>query len=362
MTLRDALERHDVVLCVGAGGVGKTTTSVALAAAAAALGHRTAVLTVDPSRRLEDTLGLAAHDGMLHDVALPDGSSIAAMRLDVKGTFDDLVRTLSEDAEHTQRILDNVVYENLSTALTGTAEYMAVETVHRLHATGAYDTIIVDTPPARHAIDFLDAPRRLVALLESRAFQILQNPASLLPAAGSRMAALLLRAVFAGLERFTGLALLGDVAEFAALVEPLTQALARRMLAVDRLLRSDAAAAILVTSPEPRLTRETASLAASLTERRLTMAGVIVNRALPPFLHATAEPPSDLPPDLGRAVEDAWTDLRLTANRETETLTPLLVAARAPVLATLTLRDVAPASLPDVSAIADELLAERAAD
>src|SRR5207247_70979 len=139
-------------------------------------------------------------------------------------------------------------------------EYMAVEQVYRLAAEGGYDLLVVDTPPARHAVDFLDAPRRLANLLDSRAFAILKNPTSILPAAGSRLAQLLLAAVLRGLERFTGIGLVREVGEFVGLIEVMTGALRERVRAVGALLTSDGTMPLLVPAPEPRLVAATGAL------------------------------------------------------------------------------------------------------
>src|SRR5439155_973972 len=166
---------------------------------AARRGRRTAVLTVDPSHRLKDALGLSALAGRPSRVSLAGigarGAHLDALLLDVKRTFDELVRTLATTPEQARGVLENRLYQNLSGTPSGTAEYMAVEQVYRLAAEGGYYLLVVDTPPPRHAVDFLDAPRRLANLLDSRAFAILKNPTSILPAAGSRLAQLLLAAV-----------------------------------------------------------------------------------------------------------------------------------------------------------------------
>src|SRR5439155_361884 len=170
-------------------------------------------------------------------------------------------------------VLENRLYQNLSGTLAGTAEYMAVEQVYRLAAEGGYDLLVVDTPPARHAVDFLDAPRRLANLLDSRAFAILKDPTSILPAAGSRLAQLILAAVLRGLERFTGIGLVREVGEFVGVIEALTGALRERVRAVGALLTSPETMPLLVTAPEPRLVAETESLVRAPATSSRTRAG-----------------------------------------------------------------------------------------
>src|SRR5689334_12272173 len=255
--LAAALETKRIILCVGSGGVGKTTTAAALAVEAARRGRRTAVLTVDPSHRLKDALGLGALSARPRRVPLgvigARAAHLDALLLDVKRTFDELVLALAPTPAQARAVLDNRLYQNLSGTLAGTAEYMAVEQVYRLAQENGYDLLVVDTPPARHAVDFLDAPRRLARLLDSRVFAILKDPTTILPAAGSRLAHMILAGVLRGLERFTGIGLVREVGEFVGVIEALTGALRTRVGAVGDLLRSEATAPILVTAPEPRL-------------------------------------------------------------------------------------------------------------
>ena len=357
-----ALDTRRVLLCVGSGGVGKTTMAAVLALEAARRGRRTAVLTVDPAERLKDALGIGTRRGPRR-VSLASigarGAHLDALLLDVKRTFDELVTALAPDAEQAQRILDNRLYQNLSGTLAGTAEYMAVETVYRLAEEGGYDLLVVDTPPARHAVEFLDAPRRLLALLDSRAFAILKDPTTILPAAGSRLAHLLLGGVLRGLERFTGIALVREVGEFVAAIETLTDALRERVRAVGALLRAPETQLLLVAAPEPRLVGETETLVTALGAVGLGVSGIVVNRALPRRLFgsdATKPPPLDgIPAALAGRLRRGYNDLRILARHQEATLAPLVERARAPVVGEVPLLSTDPGSLADLAAIAGHL-------
>jgi len=364
--LEAVVRDHKVVICVGSGGVGKTTTSAALAVAAARRGRRTAVLTVDPAQRLRDALGLGELDGKPHPVHVSGGARLDAMLLDVKRTFDELVIGLASSPAQAQRILDNRLYQNLSGTLAGSAEYMAVESVLRLAETGDYDLLVVDTPPARHAVDFLDAPRRLLALLDSRAFSILKDPSSILPAAGSRLASMVLSGVLRGLERFTGIGLVREVGDFVRVIEDLTEGLRARVRQVDALIKSDTTALLLVTAPEPHLIGETAELAKALAAVQLRVHGVVVNRMLP---RAVYGPDAPKPPPLAgvdaplrRRLEHAFDDLRTLAARQEAVLEPLLRTASAPVVAEVPLLTTPPGSLADLEIVSGYLTPHLAPD
>jgi anion-transporting ArsA/GET3 family ATPase len=363
MTLGELLDERRVVLCVGSGGTGKTTTAAALAVAAARRGRRTAVLTVDPAQRLRDALGLGDATGAPHPVPLAGAAArLDAMLLDVKRTFDELVIGLATTPEQARRILDNRLYQNLSGTLAGSAEYMAVESVLRVTETGDYDLVVVDTPPARHAVDFLDAPRRLLALLDSRAFAILKDPTSILGGAGSRFASLVLTGVLRGLERFTGIGLVREIGDFVRVIEDLSGALRARVAQVDALLKSDAASLVLVTAPEPRLIAETEELVRALAAVGLRVQGVVVNRVLPRAVYgadaATQPPPSGVPGPLAARLERGFADLRTLAARQEATLAPLLRTAGAPLLAEIPLLTTSPGSLADLDIVAAHLLPE----
>jgi anion-transporting ArsA/GET3 family ATPase len=355
MTLAEIIAERRIVVCVGSGGVGKTTTAAAIGVAAARQGRRTVVLTVDPALRLKDALGIATLDGKPRRVPLGRGHHLDAMLLDVKRTFDELVRGLATTPEQATRVLENRLYQNLSSTLAGTAEYMAIESVQRLVEEGKHELVVVDTPPARHAVDFLDAPRRLLALLDSRAFAILKDPTSILPAAGSRLAHMLLTGVLRGLERFTGMTLVREIGEFVGAIEALMGALRTRVAETQAILRSDATSLVLVTAPEPRLTTETSELVKALREVDLRLAGVIVNRALSQAELGPDVVPPPLPvaldPGLERRLRRTFEDLQRLARRERATLAPLLALAGAPILAEVPLLTAAPAALDELIAL-----------
>jgi anion-transporting ArsA/GET3 family ATPase len=359
MTLAELIAQRRILICVGSGGVGKTTTAAAIGVAAARQGRRTVVLTVDPAQRLKDALGINTLDGRPRRVPLGRGHHLDAMLLDVKRTFDELVRGLATSPEQAARVLENRLYQNLSGTLAGTAEYMAIETVQRLVDDGRHDLLVVDTPPARHAVDFLDAPRRLVALLDSRAFGILKDPTSILPAAGSRIAHLVLGGILRGLERFTGVTLVREIGEFIGAIEALTGALRARVAETQALLRSDATSLVLVTAPEPRLTTETAALVEALGRVQLRLDGVIVNRALPQAAFGTDVAVPPLPAALGAQLEHrlrrTFQDLQTLAARERATLAPLLASAGAPIVAEVPLLAAAPAALDELVALGRHL-------
>jgi anion-transporting ArsA/GET3 family ATPase len=291
--LAPILAAQRLVVCVGSGGVGKTTTAAALGIAAATHGRRTAVLTIDPARRLRDGLGIASLDGEPHRVPLGRRASgtLDAMVLDTKRTFDDLIQRYAPTSAAAERVLTNRIYESVSTALAGSQEYMAMERLHALAGGGDYDILVVDTPPTQHALDFLEAPERLTALLTSRAAAILQNPSLILAREGSRLAQAALSAVLRGLERFTGFEMLRDVAEFVGGLEEFSAGFQERAASVARFLREPATSFVLVTTPEPARVAETLAFHRELVRAGLPFAGFVVNRVLPPGLLARAPLP-----------------------------------------------------------------------
>jgi anion-transporting ArsA/GET3 family ATPase len=267
-----------VVVCAGAGGVGKTTVSAAVAIGLAARGRRVALVTIDPARRLAEALGLATLDNEPRPVdrrrlayadVLP-GGELWAMMLDVRGTFDEVVARLAPNEQTRDEILSNRVYRQLSTAVAGSQEYAAIAKLFEIEREGAYDTIVLDTPPSRNALDFLDAPRRLTAFLEGRSLAIF-----MLPARGATRAA---GAVLAALGRVIGAAMLTEMATFFSLVSGLAGGLRERAAGVQTLLNDPATSFLVVSSPERGPLEEAIFLASELEAAGMHRSGVVVNR------------------------------------------------------------------------------------
>ena len=279
----ELLEGKRVCICAGSGGVGKTTTSAAIAAGMAARGKRVAVLTIDPAKRLADSLGLPelGNTERQVDPALfaeagvdTDGGELWAMMLDAKATFDEVVRRHAPDAETRERILANRIYQQLSGALAGSQEYMAMEKLFEIWAEDRYDLLVLDTPPSRNALDFLDAPRRLTQFIEGRALQVFLRPTGF--ATGSSAAAPRWR--FSVLKRITGVDLLQDLPEFFQAFSGMVGGFRERAKRVNELLADEQTSFLVVCGPQGEPISEAVYFHRKLVEAELPFGGVIVNR------------------------------------------------------------------------------------
>ncbi len=280
------LERKKVCICAGSGGVGKTTTSAAIAAGMAARGHKVAVLTIDPAKRLADSLGLPELGNVEQQVdpALfselgvdTGGGELWAMQLDAKATFDDVVRNHAPDAETRDRILQNRIYEQISNALAGSQEYMAMEKLFEIHAEGRYDLLVLDTPPSRNALDFLDAPRRLTQFIEGRALQVFMKPAGF----GMKVFGRGTSVGLSVLKRVTGMELLEDLQEFFQAMSGMAGGFRERARRVNELLGSRETAFLVVCGPQGEPTEEAVYFHRKLVEAKLPFGAVIVNKVHP---------------------------------------------------------------------------------
>ena len=275
-----------LTVCVGCGGVGKTTIAAALALEAARSGRRALVLTIDPARRLADALGVETLDNepralaraQLDALGVPPEGSLFAVMLDMKRTFDDLVERFAESPDARARILDNPIYQHISETLAGSVEYSAMEKVYDLWQNGDYDVVIVDTPPAQHALDFLEAPQRLIELLESRVVQMLIHPAFVAGRFGFRLFQQGTRRLLKTLERISGLSFLEDVSEFLLAFEGMSPGFRARARDVRGLLLGPESRYVLVTGPARASVRHALEFRTRLSDYGVTLAGVIANR------------------------------------------------------------------------------------
>jgi anion-transporting ArsA/GET3 family ATPase len=285
--LRERLTGKRVCVCLGAGGVGKTTTSAALALGLAAAGQKVAVVTIDPARRLAGALGLdAEQSGDLPggqqriDPALfaahgvPMKGELWAMMLDAKQTFDEIVTRLAPERGEREEILANPIYRELSSAVAGSQELGAMAKLYELHQERDFDVIVLDTPPSRDALDFLDAPTRLLGFLEGRALQVFIAPGGLTARFLGRSSAL----VFSIFARVTGVDMLRDLSRFFGSLSGVLDGFGQRARAVDSLLREPSTTFLIVTSPEPEPAREAAFLDQQLRTGGMSRGGLIVNR------------------------------------------------------------------------------------
>jgi anion-transporting ArsA/GET3 family ATPase len=282
VNLPELLDGRRICVCAGSGGVGKTTTSAVVALGMAAAGARVAVVTIDPARRLANALGLEelANEPSLVAPERLTASGLTmrgelwAMMLDPKRTFDELIDRVAPTPERAQEIKDNRVYRELSSAVSGSQEFTAVSKLYELAESGRFDLLVLDTPPSRNALHFLEAPGRLTSFLEGRALKAFRKPTGL----GMRVLGIGAAPLLGGLKRITGLDLITDLMTFFGLLDEMTADFSARAEAVERLLRSPQTAFLLVTSAETGPTDEAIWFRRTLIEGGLPFAGVVVNR------------------------------------------------------------------------------------
>ena len=349
MNIPELLEGRRICVCAGSGGVGKTTTSAVVGLGMAALGLRVCVITIDPARRLAGALGLEELGNeprrvpaeRLAGAGLEMAGELWAMMLDPKATFDDFIDASAPTPERAAAVKVNPIYQQLSSAVAGSQEFTAVSKLYELAASERFDLLVLDTPPARNALDFLDAPRRLTGFLEGRAVQALVRPTGV----GVRLLSVGAAPLLAGLRRLTGVDLVSDISTFFSLLGPMTSAFSQRATAVEALLRSEQTAFVLVASAQRESIDEALWFADSLAERKLPFAGVVVNR----FHHdlsptERAAPDTDLDAALGellggraelaRRVSASFADFHVLAARDGAHLSRLVAGLDGePVLA-----------------------------
>jgi anion-transporting ArsA/GET3 family ATPase len=315
-SIAEILRGKEVCICAGSGGVGKTTTSAAIAAGMAARGKKVIVLTIDPAKRLADSLGLPELGNVERRVepelfraagVETDGGELWAMQLDAKATFDDVVARHAPDEETRDRILENRIYKQISNALAGSQEYMAMEKLFELHAEGRYDLLVLDTPPSRNALDFLDAPRRLTQFIEGRSLQVFMRPTGLGMKVFGRGTSMGLSVM----KRITGMDLLAEISEFFQAFSGMVGGFRERAARVNDLLGSKRTSFLVVCGPQGEPISEAVYFHRKLVEAGLPFGGVIVNKV---HYRYDAEPSEELWTDLSELLGDPDLALRVAAN------------------------------------------------
>jgi anion-transporting ArsA/GET3 family ATPase len=314
----ELLEGKRVCICAGSGGVGKTTTSAAIAAGMAVRGKKVAVLTIDPAKRLADSLGLPelgnterqVDPALFAEADVDAPGELWAMMLDPKATFDEVVRRHAPDDETRDRILSNRIYQQLSAALAGSQEYMAMEKLFEIWAEDRYDLLVLDTPPTRNALDFLDAPRRLTQFIEGRALQVFLRPTGFATKIFGGAASMGMSV----LKRVTGVDLLQDLSEFFQAMSGMVGGFQERAKRVNELLANEETSFLVVCGPQGEPINEAVYFHRKLVEAKLPFGGVIVNRVH--YDDELPEDPNDLEGDLASELGDADLARRVVANFE----------------------------------------------
>ncbi|MEU9118498.1 ArsA family ATPase [Streptomyces sp. NPDC048506] len=272
--------RTRIVVCCGSGGVGKTTTAAALGVRAAERGRKVVVLTIDPARRLAQSMGISELDNVPRRVKGVDesaGGELHAMMLDMKRTFDEIVEGHA-DADRARAILENPFYQSLSAGFAGTQEYMAMEKLGQLRADDEWDLIVVDTPPSRSALDFLDAPKRLGSFLDGKFIRVLMAPAKVGGRAGMKFLNVGMSMMTGTLSKLMGGQLLRDVQTFVAAMDTMFGGFRTRADATYRLLQAPGTAFLVVAAPERDALREAAYFVERLAAEQMPLAGLVLNR------------------------------------------------------------------------------------
>ncbi|MCW2789640.1 MAG: ATPase [Aeromicrobium sp.] len=318
----------EIIVCCGSGGVGKTTTAAAVALRAAEQGRRVCVLTIDPARRLAQSMGLTELDNTPRPVKgadLEGGGSLDAMMLDMKRTFDEVVEQHATP-EKAAQILANPFYVALSSSFAGTQEYMAMEKLGQLHAQAVdeakrWDLIVVDTPPSRSALDFLDAPDRLSSLLDGRFIKLLLAPAK----GPARLLSAGFGIVTSALNKVLGAQVLTDMQTFVAAFDTLFGGFRQRAESTFALLQADGTAFLVVAAPEPAAMREASYFVERLGGEQMPLAGLVVNRVHDDGADGISAADAE---SASHRLSDGSTNDRLTADLLTIHADRMRVAAR----------------------------------
>jgi anion-transporting ArsA/GET3 family ATPase len=360
-----------VVVCCGAGGVGKTTTAAAMALRAAEYGRTVVVLTIDPAKRLAQALGIESLGNTPQRVPLaPEVTGeLHAMMLDMRRTFDEMVLQYSTDAERAEAILENQFYQTVATSLAGTQEYMAMEKLGQLLAEDKWDLIVVDTPPSRNALDFLDAPKRLGSFMDSRLWRLLLAPGRGIGKLVTGVVGLAMKA----LSTVLGSQMLSDAAGFVQALDATFDGFRQKADKTYELLKRRGTQFVVVSAAEPDALREASFFVDRLSKENMPLAGLILNRTHPMLCELSAEKANDgaekLEASDGDTGADALTaallrihaDRAMTAKREVRLLSRFTGANPAVAIVGVPSLPFDVSDLEALRAIADQITGEAAA-
>ncbi len=367
-----SIQQADVLVTTGAGGVGKTTAAAAIGLAAAREGRKVLVMTIDPARRLAQSMGLDTLDHQIRQVDLPedgrgpDGTGeLHASMLDMQTTFDQLIERHAQSAEAAANIRENRIYKTLSSTLSGTQEYMAMERLYELHTSGDWDLVVVDTPPTRSALDFLDAPKRMTSFLEGKLLRALVKPAMATGKGYLKVVGFGATAFMKVAGKVTGMDLLNDLADFFRNFEGMYEGFKERADEVLETLQRPTSRFVIVTSAEAPPLREAKFFLERMEQEGLHAAGVVVNR-IHPLVHGAAADKSllraadaleeqDAPGPAAAGALRVLADVRGIAERERREVESALYGLRLPALVEVPLLRGDVHDLEGLSLVADAL-------
>jgi anion-transporting ArsA/GET3 family ATPase len=354
-----------VVVCCGAGGVGKTTTAAAMALRAAEYGRTVVVLTIDPAKRLAQALGITSLGNTPQRVPLAPEfkGELHAMMLDMRRTFDEMVLQYSSDTERAEAILENQFYQTVATSLAGTQEYMAMEKLGQLLAEDKWDLIVVDTPPSRNALDFLDAPKRLGSFMDSRLWRLLLAPGRGIGKLVTGAVGLAMKA----LSTVLGSQMLSDAAGFVQALDATFDGFRQKADKTYELLKRRGTQFVVVSAAEPDALREATFFVDRLSQEKMPLAGLILNRTHPMLCDLHADKANEAADQLGgddgpealtAAILRIHADRAMTAKREVRLLSRFTGANPAVAIVGVPSLPFDVSSLEALRAIADQITGE----
>ncbi len=329
MTFNQVIDNSSIIICCGSGGVGKTTAAAAIGIAAARTGRRVVVVTIDPAKRLADALGLHVELGNEpHRIATAQAGpgELWAMMLDTQSTFNEVVRTHSADSEQVDRIMSNRFFHNISKNLSGTQEYMAAEKLFQLHGDSRFNLVVIDTPPTRDALNFLDAPSRLIRFLDHRLYRFLLTPTR----GGLKIVVAAMQPMVRAISRIVGAQALDDALAFFRAFEGMDDGFRQRASEVVGLLRSLTTSYVVVTSPNLETVTEADYFVSKLGDEGLATAALIVNRIQPSFDTTDIDRPTGPKSELNHSALQRNLDLLNERAREQSSNVEKLIAQVAP--------------------------------